>query len=288
MRKEHEEYARGFIIASVVLAAVVWYFALFDGLWKSPELYFLDIGQGDATLIVLEGGVTVLVDAGPDRTIVDALERTHENISYIDLVMISHPQRDHFGGMQALLEQVRIGTFLITGRSADGESADEWESLIEDIRKKGIPIVTVGQGSTVRYSGNEIAVLGPDSALIQSGDLNDTSLVMRLRTSAFSALFTGDIGKSAEQYLAPFLSAVDILKVPHHGSKNSSGEEFLRRVSPRIAVIQVGENRYGHPTQEAISRLEGVGAAIFRNDRDGTVRVEERDGKLLVFTEKDQ
>jgi competence protein ComEC len=108
-----------------------------------------------------------------------------------------------------------------------------------------------------------------------------------VRTSEFQALLTGDIGANVEEDLVEkYDLRADILKVGHHGSKYSSSQKFLHEVQPKLAVIEVGENRYGHPTKETLSRLEAAGAHIFRTDQNGTVRVVVEESKLKIFVEK--
>lgn len=117
--------------------------------------------------------------------------------------------------------------------------------------------------------------------------MNDTGFVTLLRTPGFAALFTADIGANVEEDLVQnFDLRADILKVGHHGSKYSSSEEFLEEVEAKLAVIEVGENRYGHPTEETLGRLRAAGAQIFRTDQHGTLKIFVKDKKLQVFTEK--
>lgn len=286
MHNPHHERAWFFLVALILLSGVVWYAVLFKAPARAAELYFLDVGQGDGALVILEGGVKILFDAGPGRALSESLAAIKRDVSFIDLVFISHPQRDHFGGLIPLLDEVKIGALLITGRPAEGESEDGWQRIIDNARARNVPIITIAQGSSIQYRGNIISILSPDADVIQSGDLNDTSLVAKLQTEHWSALFTGDIGKSAEEHLLPLLTRVDILKVPHHGSKYSSGDIFLDRILPRIAVVQVGENRFGHPSDETLARFETRGIPVFRNDTHGTVHLREQNGKLSVFTER--
>lgn len=238
------------------------------------SISFLDVGQGDASLITLPARgrtVQILIDGGPTTAILPALEAVMpKGDRSIDLVVLTHPQLDHFGGLIDVVKRYRVGAFLWNGRAG---TIGAWNDLVAAVQESGIPAVALGRGDAIRIGNRALAVLHPDQAGLMSGELNDSSLVTRLDTDGVRALFTGDIAARTERLLSPEEIRADILKVPHHGSKYSSSEEFLAAVRPRAAFIEVGKNRYGHPTAEALARLAAAGGRIFRTDRDGTVRV---------------
>ncbi len=269
----------------VVLLIAVWGKILAGISSDSPKLFFLDVGQGDAELLTLPGNVKVLTDAGPDRKITQSIKNVLGEDRYIDLAVVSHPQLDHFNGFNHLLENYNFGAFIINGRNA--ETVGEWPLLLKKIRAKKIPLIVVGAGDAILYRGASIAILSPDALHLQSGELNDTGIVELVKAGPLTALLTADIDSRVETYLADrFDLRADILKVPHHGSKYSSSEAFLSAVKPRIAGIEVGKNRYGHPTPETLARLEAVAESVFRTDRNGTIEVEARGGKLRVYAER--
>lgn len=277
---------RALIFGFLLLDALVWYSVLFHSPSGEEKFYFLDVGQGDSELAVLSGNVKVLTDAGPDGRVISELEKILPSYDrYIDLLVISHPQLDHFGGASDVLDRYRIGAIITNGREG---AVKEWKQFVEKAEAHNVPFIVLGAGDSIRHRESEIAILSPSNELVGSGELNDTGLVERFTTPRFTALLTADIGASVEQYLLKRLpeSALKshILKIGHHGSKYSSSDEFLRAVDPRIAVIEVGKNRYGHPTRDTLERLiKNTTARIFRTDQDNTVEVVSNGRALSVF-----
>lgn len=273
----------------LALDAFVWFRVVFGKPPTEPRMYFLDIGQGDAELAILPGGVKILTDAGPDKKILQGMKKIPAlNDHYIDIGIISHPQLDHFNGFQYLLDKYKIGAFIFNGRS-DDPGVKEWETLVQKIKDSHIPFITLAGGDAIRYRDNRIDFLSPNSDFIQSAELNDTGFVELLNSGGLKVLLTADIGSSVENYLVDrFDLRADILKVGHHGSKFSSSDEFLKAVDPKIAVIEVGSrNRYGHPTRETLGRLaSSTSAKVFRTDLNGIVTAIVENEKLKVFTEK--
>ena len=237
---------------------------------------------------IFPGNVKVLTDAGPDSKILGELEKIPPlGDKYIDIAIISHPQLDHFNGFGYLLDRYRIGAFIYNGRS-DAPVVQEWPDLINKIKKQNIPLIQLGAGDKIKYLDGKIDFLSPNKDFIQSAELNDTGLVELVKSEKLKVLLTADIGFNVEQYLVEhFDIAADILKVGHHGSKFSSSVEFLKAVKPKVAVIEVGSNnKYGHPTKEALQKISDVSAAIFRTDQNGQITALVADGKLKIFTEK--
>ena len=243
-----------------------------------PGYYFFSVGQGDSELVVAPGGAKILIDGGPNASVVSALEKTMPpGDRYLDLVVSSHPQLDHFAGIVNVIENYRIGAFLWNGRS-DSPNVAEWRDLVAHIAEKRIAMIPVGRGDIMRAGDSVLHVISPDVFIAQSAELNDTGLVMRVEMPGAAALFAADIGSNIESYLVRRDAAAlrtDVLKVAHHGSKYASSADFLRAVSPRAVVIEVGaHNTYGHPSGEALQRIaSSTDAAVFRTDQDGTVAI---------------
>ncbi len=284
---------RKFLLAGVLASwcaidAFLW-FAMVSGRPSSAaSVSFLDVGQGDSELVKFPGGATVMTDAGPTNAVMASLEKAVPGRRYIDVAVITHPQVDHFNGYNFLLDHYGVGAFVYNGRDDPGVA--EWAALKNKIAAKHIPMITLAAGDSIHYGDDEIDIISPDAGFRESAELNDTGLVEMLKTPHFRALFTADIGLNVEDWLAasvPDLRA-DILKVPHHGSKYSSGEVFLRAVDPAVAVIEVGvKNTYGQPGAATLSRIaSSTGAAIFRTDQNGTVEVSYDAGRLRVSREK--
>jgi competence protein ComEC len=274
-------------LAFLILDFLVWQrilFSAFDS--RDLKLYFLDVGQGDSQLVILPGGVKVLIDGGgPNGRVIEELGKILPPTDrYIDLVMMSHPQLDHFGGLIDVVRRYQIGAFLWNGR--DGE-ARAFGDLKEALDKNNIRSILLLRGDKIKYQKSYFDILSPSPEFLKSKELNDTTIVAELISNNSKALFTGDIGFAVEDYLAANgLSYIDILKVGHHGSKFSSSATFLEAIKPRLAFIEVGKNSYGHPTKEALDRLNAVGARVFRTDLDGTMKLIIDGERIKVFKHK--
>jgi beta-lactamase superfamily II metal-dependent hydrolase len=283
-----DSLSKAILLALIGCTIFVW-FEIFAGKPSNvPRVYFLDVGQGDAELAIFPGNVKVLTDAGPDKKILAGLGDAIGSDRYIDIGVISHPQLDHFNGFNYLLDNYRFGAFIFNGR-ADSPAMGEWQTLMDKIKSRNIPLLTLGAGDKINYLDNEVDFISPNKDFIQSAELNDTVLVELVKMPAFKALFTSDAGFNIEDYLIKnnVNIAADILKVGHHGSKYSSSEEFLKAVNPKMAVVEVGaKNTYGHPAEEALSRIASIAAKIFRTDQNGTIEVLADNQKLKVYAEK--
>jgi competence protein ComEC len=289
MKKHSNEQSVIILFALAALTGFVWYHVVFGAPANFPRMYFLDVGQGDGELAIFPGNVKVMTDAGPDRNVVASLEKVMPpGDRYIDIAVISHPQLDHFNGFNYVLDQYTVGVFIMNGRVAP-KTVSEWPLLLEKIKGKNIPLITLGAGDGIRYGDNEVSFLSPDGNLLQSAELNDTGFVELIKMSVFRTLLTADIDSNVENYLlqSGVNIRADVLKVPHHGSKYSSSDAFLASVKPKIAAIEVGKgNTYGHPTKEALARLASTTVNVFRTDQRGTIEIRAEAGRLRVFTEK--
>jgi len=266
------------------VALVVWVLAAraaAGGTADTPgglSLHFLDVGQGDATVIRTPGGRWVLVDAGPADRRFDAGRRVvapflaRERVRRLDVALVSHAHADHLGGLPAVLRRVPASVVLEPGMPSPEPG---YGAFLDWMAAEGQPWRGVRRGEQFSVDGVRFAVLHPDTAWGGWGlDLNENSLVVRVEWGAFSLLLAGDAGFPAESLLAGRLGPVDLLKVGHHGSRHSTGDRLLAELAPRAAVISAGRgNRHGHPAPEALARLGAAGVRVFRTDRDGTVRV---------------
>jgi len=270
--------------AFIFLNIFIWYWVIAGAPSDVLDVYFLDVGQGDSSLIVLPYGPKVLIDGGPDKSVLAQLDKILTPTDrYIDLLILSHPEMDHFAGFIPVLDRYRIGAFVYNGR--DGE-IEAWKDLLKILEEKRIPTIVLGAGDKINYRDNDIDILSPDENFVR-GELNNTALVAKLDSEGAKLLFTGDIGfKVEEKLIDKYNLDIDVLKVAHHGSKYSSGINFISEATPLFSVIQVGKNRYGHPTKEAIARLAQTGSSIYRNDEDGLVHFKIKDSRLNIFKEK--
>lgn len=232
----------------------------------------LDVGQGDS--IVIDAGLAVMVDTGNPGQ--QALQKAQELGSRVTALVITHLHDDHAGDAVPVIRS-GIAAVFWNGRT-DGSL---YAKIEETADAAGVPLVALVPGDVLQAGGARLSVLGPDAAYRTSGDPNDTSLVLRTDLPGFSALLTGDANLESETALPADALDADVLKVGHHGSKTSSGEDFLNLVSPEIALISSGKgNRYGHPTPEALERLENSGMEVYRTDEEGTIVVRGSNGTL--------
>jgi len=277
-------FNKAFILIVVIIVLNIFVFAQILALDdKSPEIYFLDVGQGDSELFLLPGGVQVLIDGGPPngRVVTELSEILPFTDRYIDLVILTHSQLDHFGGLIQVLDTYRVGAFLWNGRRGTTSAFEELERVIA---LRNVPVFVVGARDKISYRDGHFNILSPDNKDLLAKDLNDTSIVAQFIYGEIKAFFTGDIGKKVERKLAEtFDLSSNILKVSHHGSKFSSSDKFLSAVTPTLAIIQVGKNSYGHPTSVTLNRLAGIGAKVFRTDSDGTIKLTFDNGGVKIF-----
>ena len=240
------------------------------------KLYFLDVGQGDSELIVSPTGKTVLIDAGPPEAGPKLRARLERLLGApLDLVILTHPHLDHLGGMEQALEVRGAKVFMDSGFN---HPSPQYESLLHYLAAHDIKVLNATQGRNIDLGGGAmLSLLGPPQPFLTNtrSDPNANSIVARLAFGKRHFLFVGDAEEPTEQMLLKQGDLrSDVLKVAHHGSRHSSTPPFLEAVKPSIAVIEVGTgNDYGHPTEEALSRLTGIGAKIYRTDLDGEVRV---------------
>lgn len=241
------------VLGVLVCANIVVWVVVYELSRSQPlELVFFDIGQGDAIFIETPKGHQVLIDGGPDLTILEKLaQEMPPGDRSLDLIILTHPERDHLFGLLEVLKSYEVKNILWTGIIRETAEWEEWRRLIE---KEGAQIKIAQAGQRIILQEEPpilFNVLYPFDNLEgqEFKNSNDTSIVAVLVFSNTSFLFTGDITKSTEKELVnrDVYLISDVLKVAHHGSKTSSIQEFLGAVSPEVAVIQVGENNYGHP-----------------------------------------
>jgi len=260
------------------------------------KVNFLDVGQGDSIFIQTPQNHQILIDGGPNSAILGKLghylpfwDRT------IDLVILSHPDKDHMSGILDVLERYKVDYFLWTGVIKNNAENKKLSALLEKIQNippkfllaslmgKTEPsrVLTVKVGTKIKAGNVSIDILYPLENLAGQefkSFVNETSVVNKITYGNNSFLFVGDIGFSQEKLLSNLKS--DVLKVAHHGSKYSTSNLFLENVKPEFAVIEVGKNSYGHPTPEVLQRLNNFGIKIFITQRDGDIEFIS-DGKTI-------
>ena len=245
------------------------------------HVYALDVGQGDAILIVTPEGQQMLVDGGPDAetTLAAVASLMPPGDRSLDVVAATHLDSDHVGGLLGVLDRYRAGVVLQGVGAPQGSALrPQWEAVLRD---REHPTAVLHAGHRIQLGRNvTLETLHPPSDALPAGvekNANNGSMVLRLDYGEVSFLLTGDIEVDAERYLAGVAGdtlRVDVLKVGHHGSRTSTTQSFLELVNPRSAVISAGrDNRYGHPHGDVMRRLESAAGAerVFLTARDGTV-----------------
>lgn len=249
------------------------------------EIGFLDVGQGDAILIKSPFGQNILIDGGPDGII---LKRLGDNLSWwertIDLMILTHPHDDHVAGLNEVIKRYDVQKIIYTGVKYSSPTYDRWQELVKDYK---ISIAIVDRMQTINLGEScYLEILYPRQAIYnQSVDnLNNSSIVSRLTCDGIKILLMGDAEREEEKELIKSetdLSA-EIIKIGHHGSDTATSDEFLEKVKPEIAILEVGKNDFGLPSLRVLKKLERQQIKIYRTDKDGTINIISRDGVMEI------
>jgi len=233
-------------------------------------VHFIDVGQGGSQLIISPAGKTILIDAGnndKEQVVTDYLKK--ENVKKVDILIGTHPDADHTGGMDAVIRNFEIGKVYMPKVQSNTKT---FESVITEIAKKGLKVSTAKAGLKLEWEPNaSVEMIAPIGTY---QDANEMSAVIHLTYGNNSFLFMGDAEGESESDLlkAQVNLKSDVLLVGHHGSKTSTSQEFLDKVKPSYAVIQSGKgNKYGHPTDAVLNRLSNKGIKVHRNDEQGNI-----------------
>lgn len=241
---------------------------------------WLDVGQGDAAVIQC-GGQSMLIDGGkPEKSSYIYAWLQQHGLSYLDVIVATHVDADHIGGLSGALNYASVGTAYCPETTGTTET---FQSFVKYLAQRGKQITVPTAGETYALGGAQVQILGP---LHCAEDSNDNSIVLKVSFGATSFLFTGDAERAEEQDLlnAGVNIQSTVLKVGHHGSDTSTSYPFLRAVAPQYAVISVGAgNSYGHPTEAVLSRLRDAGVTTFRTDMQGEITAVS-DGQTINFS----
>lgn len=300
----------GYFISGIATGLVL----LLSFVWTLPDgklhIVFCDVGQGDAAYIRFPDGRDMVVDGGPNDRVIGCLGR-HMPFwdRHLDMVAMTHPQKDHMQGLIAVLERFGVGYFI---RSDVDNPTEGYQKLLDITRQKHILVKLMVTGDRIGVGSASLSFLWPSEAQISLkrprlavqgevlrnsenvlgtsavGELNDYSLVFVLRYGSFDAVFTGDADAHVEgKYTGTKLAddTVEVLKVPHHGSKTGMTDAFLDWLKPRLAIISVGKNSYGHPAESTLAKLATRGVPVKRTDEEGDIEVVS-DGKTWYTSTK--
>ncbi len=293
-------FSRKFFLLGVIfglIALAVFLFTKPDG---KLHIVFCDVGQGDAAYIRTPDGKDMLIDGGPDTSVLACLGR-HMPFwdRHINIVVVTHPQKDHAGGIDDVVTRYKVDHLIL---GPEGTDILDYVALRQVMRMRNIPTTLLYAGDTFSLGPVRMDVLWPSRAwiegLIDTGeltvastsarlasgailgyqtgrDLNDFSYYMKLIYGTFDVLFTGDGDARIQPEIinTAMLSPVEAVKFPHHGSKTGMLPEFLEKIQPDVAVISVGKNSYGHPTDDALRLLRSHGVQTRRTDLDGDVEI---------------
>lgn len=288
------------VLIPIIMITIVGIYLRRNHLWSMPRLVLCDVGQGDAILLT-KGYMQVLIDGGPDEVVLDCLE---ENMPWFDrqveVVIATHLDSDHIGGLPAVLEKYQVRTILTTSQQKNTDQAKKLHDQMNKEARTGAKILvaqaglslemgSLGQG-TVLWPPAEKGLISPllsqvsettlsaemDSDHTSPDYANAGSIVLLMEINHTKILLTGDAEASTELALRDrgVLKPIDVIKVGHHGSKSSSTTAFLAVLHPEVALIGVGAgNRYGHPDPEVLSHLVEQGMHTWRTDLHGSVEL---------------
>ncbi|RDV30196.1 MBL fold metallo-hydrolase [Lysinibacillus capsici] len=234
------------------------------------QVHFIDVGQGDSILIESPSGKTMLIDGGvkgAGQQIVSYLKEL--GINKLDIVVATHPDADHIGGLIPVLDNMTIEQFYDSGKV---HTSQTFEEMLTRIDEKNIPYHVPKIGDDIELDKNvNVEVLNAND---QATDNNDASIVLKMTYGNVSFLLTGDAGVALEKEMLQYDVKATVLKAGHHGSNTSSSEEFIQAVKPEVTILSYGEdNKYGHPHAEIVDRLQAIGSKIYATADLGTITV---------------
>ena len=243
------------------------------------HIVFCDVGQGDAVLIRTPSGSDMLFDGGPDKKVLSCLS---EHMPFwdrnIELIFLSHPHADHLTGLIDVIERYTLGHFVTEDLVND---TAEHRALFAYLEKEQVQRKYVVANERFRTpDGVTITVLGPTREYLAltspDGRINSrefASLILHLRYGEFDLLLTGDSQSVQMEEAVSGLGRIDVLQVPHHGSKTGLTSAIVERLAPKVAVISVGKNNYGHPAKLTLDELRKVESKIVRTDKEGDIEI---------------
>ncbi|MCX6808401.1 MAG: MBL fold metallo-hydrolase [Candidatus Berkelbacteria bacterium] len=247
---------------------------------KTPEIFFLDVGQGDSELIQ-EGDFQILIDGGPDDKVLSELGEVMPLWDRkIDIIILTHPHSDHISGINSILDRYEIGQVYSTGVL---DTTSQYLSFLNKMKDKNIPLSVPAIGQSITpFPDGELTFLWPGDQFVKKtiSNLNNSSEIVKFCVQDKCALFLGDAEQEEQDAMLQYYQdknitsqlQAEILKVAHHGSRNGADENLLKSVSPKEAVIEVGkDNKFGHPHEEEINLLEKYKVKCYRTDQSGRV-----------------
>jgi competence protein ComEC len=295
------------IVFLILVAASVW-LAVLTYPKQDLRLVACDVGQGDA-ILATHKSTQILIDGGSGNKVIDCLGRYMPFWDrQIEVVVLTHPQLDHYGGLIEVFERYDVKIFIANAVDASSQGYQVLKSLVGG---SGVKVVNPSTGMVIGGDLMHLDIVYPTQEFLSSEkclstdekqdvlgsctsskDPNEFSIVAILRYKKFNALLTGDVQPPVTDEVANILEkmsdhTVNYVKIPHHGSKNGLTKKLLEVVEPRLAVISVGKNSWGHPNEETLSMLKDKKIEILRTDEEGDVIVESDGNSWWVLDKKD-
>jgi competence protein ComEC len=268
------QISKKFVLGVLAFLAVLVFIAVYQKTGQKPEVIFLDVGQGDAMLVILPGDMQILIDGGPSNKISAKLSKYLPFYDKdIELAILTHPHMDHLNGLVSVFKDYSVKNFIWSGANYESKL---YSNFIEALKQEGSNVYLAKAGDVVSYGDQPILkILNPPEILFGRSlkDIHDSDVVSELDLGNKKFLLMGDSNEVVESRIAAAnsISDVDVLKVGHHGSKNATMAGLLNLAKPEEAVISVGNNSYGHPAVNVLSSLSKIGAKIFRTDQIGDI-----------------
>ena len=268
------------LFISLIILCLMFFSSFFT---KNTKIVFCDVGQGDAVYIRINNEFDVVIDAGPDRKILECLG-THMPFydRNIELAIITHPQKDHFGGFVWIIDYYNVNAFVLSRLNG---SSQLFQQLKQKIYSKHIKVFFAEESMVINKNNSKFTFLWPSEEFVKENlffNFNDSkniefvksttnpnlfSLIILFQENNTKALFTGDTSAGIlEKLVIKHNIKADILKVPHHGSKNGLNENILKLVNPDLSIISLGKNSYGHPSKEVLGYFKKLNKKYLRTD----------------------
>lgn len=266
------------VIVAAIFVWDVWFRDYTQEVSAACEFHFIDVGQGDSTLILTQDAA-VLIDAGPTDAGEETVRYIRNYTDSIDYMILTHPHEDHIGGAVKIINNLHVKNVIMTDASNDVVTFSRLIGVIED---SGVRVLQAQPGNTYGADGINLQILAP---LADFDDFNEYSVVTRVEYKDVSMIVPGDAETRSEKLMLETYQHgeldADILKLGHHGSRTSSTPEFLAAVSPKWSIASCGlNNSYGHPHQQTLERTAELGIPVLRTDEMGSI-VFATDGERL-------
>lgn len=253
------------------------------------SIHYIDVGQGDSELICFNDGEVMLIDTGTNENSSSLINYLNsQNVEKIDYMVLTHPHEDHIGGACAVLNNFTVkNAYLPKIDENMVPTTRTYEKTLEALINKQVNVIEGKAGTDIKTNENTSAqIIGPNSEGYD--DLNNYSIVIKLTHKNKSFLFMGDAqNKSEKEIFSKYNLKADVLKCGHHGSRTSTGKEFIKRVAPSYVIISCGKNnRYGHPHEQTLKKLENAKVKVYRTDLNGNIVINLKDQEMTIKTEK--